>query len=74
VKPLRRVLEWLQRHWAIVVPTTLALACFSLRGVSGTPDTAWYLVAALNLAEARGLVDTDGSPVVTRGPVFPGSS
>lgn len=68
---IRRSLALLLRHWFVAVPTVLALVCFSVRGVDASPDSGWYLVGALNLAEGRGFVDTDGTAILIR-PVFPG--
>ena len=49
----------------------MGLILFPLQEVSTGPDAAWYIANALNIYQGRGYVDTDWTPVLNRGPVFP---
>lgn len=42
-----------------------------LRGVHTSPDSAWYLATALNLAERGQYLDSRLEPATARGPIFP---
>jgi hypothetical protein len=49
----------------------ITLALSPLQEVSTGADAAWYIANSLNIYQGRGYVDTDWTPVLNRGPVFP---
>ncbi len=55
-----------------VYPVGLALLLTPPSGHIQTPaDGGWYMSAALNIAQGRGYVDVDWTPITQRGPLFP---
>jgi hypothetical protein len=55
-----------------IIPVSIAVLFSPIHGVSTSPDSSWYLINALNIYNGFGYVNPDLTPVLQRGPLFPG--
>lgn len=49
----------------------IAFFFLPIQGTYTSSDSSLYISTALNITQGKGYVDTDGSPLIVRGPVFP---
>lgn len=57
-----------------IPPVMILIIAFFFLPIQGTytsSDSSFYISTALNITQGKGYVDTDGSPLIVRGPVFP---
>ena len=66
-----RFMRTLERVPLWVIPLCIALLLSPLSTVYTSPDSAWYMANAVNLSTSRGYVDSEGTPVLLRGPGLP---
>lgn len=64
-------LEQLKAPWTFLFVLFLAILFFPLRGAIVSPDSTFYMSVASNLNQGLGYIDTEWSPILIRGPVFP---
>jgi len=55
--------------WVFIL--ILGVLTFSVPSFDVPSDMAWYMNLGMNISMGKGFVDTDGTPVTSRGPLFP---